>query len=72
MLLLQPVSENSAFKSEYVKCPSCKRGRLCDKPSKENVTSKMVLSNQQCGTSSCIILKCPKCGQKFFLYFQYN
>ena len=32
MIFIQQVYEDADIKSEYVRCPSCKRGRLCDKP----------------------------------------
>lgn len=31
MLLIEQIFEQDSIQSSYVKCPACKRGRLCDK-----------------------------------------
>lgn len=68
MLLIEQVFEKNNIKSDYVKCPSCKRGRLCDKPVGEKATAIAIKSDHASRTSSRIILKCPKCSQKFIIY----
>ena len=42
MLLIEQIYETNDLKSDYVKCPVCKQGRLCDKPMGDKV---MVQSN---------------------------
>ena len=32
MLLIEQIYEPNNIRSDYVRCPACKRGRLCDKP----------------------------------------
>lgn len=68
MLLIEQVCENSEIKSDYVKCPSCKRGRLCDKPIGVKVSATAVKFDYNNRTGTQIILKCPKCGQKFIVH----
>lgn len=68
MLLIEQVCEKNNIKSNYVKCPIC-GGRLCDKPIEEKAKAVSVDTNQLSGTSSRIILKCPKCPNKFFIQF---
>ena len=68
MLLIEQVCEKNEIKSDFVKCPSCKRGRLCDKPIGVKVSATAIKSDHSSWTSTSIILKCPKCGQKFILH----
>lgn len=37
MLLIEQIYETNGLKSDYVKCPVCKQGRLCDKPMGDKV-----------------------------------
>lgn len=69
MLLIERVEERNNIKSDYVKCPVCGRGRLCDKPFKEKAKSITVASSPVNDISNKIILKCPKCSNKFFIQF---
>lgn len=68
MLLIERVCEENRVKSDYVTCPVC-RGRLCDKPIGEKAKSVFAAPNRVNRTSNKIILKCPKCSNKFFLQF---
>lgn len=68
MLFIEQVYEKSNIKSDYVRCPSCKRGRLCDKPIGEKATVIALKPGHSERTSSSIILKCPKCSQKFIIH----
>ena len=68
MILIEKVYEDVDIRSEYVRCPSCKRGRLCDKPKGEVATVIALKTDYQGGTGSKIILKCPKCSQKFLIH----
>lgn len=68
MILIEKVYEDVDIRSEYVRCPSCKRGRLCDKPKGDVATVIALKTDHQGGTGSKIILKCPKCSQKFLIH----
>ena len=52
MLFIEQVYEKSNIKSDYVRCPSCKRGRLCDKPIGEKATVIALKSGHSERTSS--------------------
>ena len=69
MLFIERVYEDADIKSEYVKCPSCGRGRLCDKPVGERATMIALKTDRQGQTGNRIILKCPKCSLKFIIHF---
>ena len=69
MIFIQQVYEDVDIKSEYVRCPFCKRGRLCDKPKGDIATVIALKTDHQEKTGSKIILKCPKCSQKFLIHF---
>ena len=68
MLIIEQIYESSDIKSDFVRCPSCKKGRLCDKPAGERATVIALKPDHVGRTSSKIILKCPKCGQKFMIH----
>lgn len=68
MLLIEQVCEKSNIKSDFVKCPSCKRGRLCDKPVGAKVSTNIANFDHNNVTDPQIIIKCPKCGQKFIIH----
>lgn len=68
MLIIEQIYESSDIKSDFVRCPSCKKGRLCDKPAGERATVIALKPDHVGKTSSKIILKCPKCGQKFMIH----
>lgn len=69
MLLIEQIYEPNDIASDYVKCLACKRGRLCDKPAGEKVMAIAIRGDIPKNTTHRIILKCPKCGQKFLLSF---
>ena len=68
MLIIEQIYESSDIKSDYVRCPSCKKGRLCDKPAGERATVIALKPDHVGRTSSKIILKCPKCGHRFMIH----
>lgn len=68
MLLIQQVCEKNNIESDYVKCPSCKRGRLCDKAVGVKISATAIESDHNDWTSARLILKCPKCGNKFIIH----
>ena len=68
MLLIEQISDKSAMLSNYVKCPLCKRGRLCDKPTNikvKNIVGRLIRDPKE---AACVIVKCPSCGQKFNIH----
>lgn len=68
MLLLEQVCEKNEIKSDFVKCPICKRGRLCDKPIGDKVSNTAIESGRNNWTSTRLVLKCPTCGNKFNIH----
>lgn len=68
MLLIEQVCEKSNIKRDFVKCPSCKRGRLCDKPVGAKVSTNIANFEHDNVTDPQIIIKCPKCGKKFIIH----
>ena len=69
MIIIIEFDENTSLKRNYVKCPSCKTGRLCDKPS--NIKAKAIPTDTDVSerVDNHIILKCPKCAKKFTIHF---
>ena len=67
MLLIEQIYETNGLKSDYVKCPVRKQGRLCDKPMGDKVMVIAVSEGTGHQTGNRIILKCPKCGQRFII-----
>lgn len=67
MLVIEQLPENSDFESNYVRCPVCKKGRLCDKPAGDKIAVAIKVT-VPVKKHSRIILKCPKCSQKFLVY----
>ena len=60
--MIEQVHEDTDVLSDHVKCPTCKRGRLCDKPAGVRVTV-LTLKTEALSKQNCrIILKCPKCS----------
>lgn len=69
MLLIEQVHGQGNIRCDYVKCPACKRGRLCDKPVGEKAMAIAIQSDTSPKRGSQIILKCPKCAQRFAISF---
>ena len=57
MLLIEQIYETNDLKSDYVKCPVCKQGRLCDKPMGDKVMVIAVSEGTGHQTGNRIILK---------------
>ncbi len=68
MVLIEQVYEDTDIESDCVRCPLCKRGRLCDKPKGEKAFAISVKKGQEQEPKNSIILKCPKCSHKFLIY----
>ena len=69
MLLIEQIYEPNNIRSDYVRCPACKRGRLCDKPVGEKAMAIAIQGDTAKTRSSRIILKCPRCSQKLVISF---
>lgn len=69
MLLIEQIFEQDSIQSDFVRCPACKRGRLCDRPTGEKVMAIAIRGDTSLRKSNRIILKCPKCSQKFLISF---
>ncbi len=68
MLWIEKIHEDSSMDSDYVRCPSCKKGRLCDKPVGDKVIAISIRNTTLSNKSNRIILKCPKCSGKFLIH----
>lgn len=68
MLIVEQINDKSAMLSNYVRCPLCKRGRLCDKPTHIKVKTIVGRFIRDCKESVSVIVKCPSCGQKFNIH----
>jgi len=51
-------------KYDYVLCPKCGRGRLCDKPHGTKVNILQIHKNE---VSEHIVVKCPKCSSRYLI-----
>ena len=69
MLLIEQIYDPNNIRSDYVRCPACKRGRLCDKPVGEKAMAIAIQGDTAKTRNSRIILKCPRCSQKFVISF---
>lgn len=69
MLLIEQIFEPDTIHSDFVRCPACKRGRLCDRPAGEKAMAIAIRGDISHRKSNRIILKCPKCSQKFLISF---
>lgn len=68
MLAVEQMQEHYSIPSDYVRCPACKKGRLCDKPLGEKVKVTPIKSDRMNWSGNRIILKCPKCAKKSAIY----
>jgi hypothetical protein len=69
LLFIEQVYNDLNIKSDYIRCPLCKHGRLCDKPIGEKAVAIQLNEGYREQDGDCIILKCPKCSQKFVIHF---
>ena len=67
LLFIEKIPETIIVKSEYVKCPVCRGGRLFDKPAGDKAVVIVVHSTTNEQLSQRMIIKCPKCSQKFLI-----
>ncbi len=69
MLQTQPLHKSDNIQYDYLKCPACKKGRLCDKPAGEKVKTRSTPDGISLDQGNWLILKCPNCSQKFAVSF---
>ena len=62
MLVVERAEKRNAVEFEYLRCPVCKTGRLCDKSTGETVLT--VSNDRDLHSLPRIIVKCPKCASK--------
>ncbi len=67
VLLIEQIYEPDNIRCDYVKCPICKRGRLCDKPMGEKAMAIAIQGDSPRKRSHGVILKCPKCSKQFLI-----
>ena len=67
LLVITQIHEDADIDSDYVRCPACGKGRLCDKTIGDKVTVIAIQDTAHSRKSSGIILKCPKCAGKFII-----
>ena len=65
--MITQLHEDTAIDSDFVRCPICKRGRLCDKTVGDKVRTLWIQDVTCFRQDSGIILKCPKCAGKFII-----
>lgn len=70
LLYITQVCENNATQYDFLKCPLCKRGRLCDIPHGGMVTVRSERDTGVDGIVACIVVKCPKCSSRFTIYIK--
>lgn len=68
MLLVEQISEKNTLLSNCIRCPLCKRGRLCDKPNHIRVKTIVGRFIRNSNETVSVIVKCPSCGQKFNIH----
>lgn len=65
--MIEHICEKGDVKCDFMRYLICKRGRLCDKFLGEKVMAIAIQGDVPPKWSSWIILKCPKCSQKFII-----
>ena len=63
MIMVSKILDNNT-KYDYVFCPKCGRGRLCDKPHDTKVNISQIHKNE---VSEHIVVKCPKCSSRYLI-----
>ena len=64
MIMVSKITDDDNTRYDYVLCPKCGRGRLCDKPSGTKVNILQIHSKS--GLEH-IVLKCPKCSARYLI-----
>ena len=67
LLYIEMIPETVVVKSDYVKCPVCRGGRLFDKPLGDKAVVIAIHGTTNDQQSKRLIIKCPKCSQKFLI-----
>ena len=64
MIMVSIITDEDNTKYDYVLCPKCGRGRLCDKPQGIKATI-LELHGNNC--LEHIVVKCPKCSVRYLI-----
>ena len=59
MIRVSYIADSYQKAYDFVYCPICKKGRLCDKP------RAAAVSFEKIPVGAHVVLKCPKCGSHF-------
>lgn len=68
MIKISKVEDDDCTKYDFVTCPRCGKGRLCDKPKDTRVS---ILQIDEKGLNH-VVVKCPKCGSRYLISVQEN
>lgn len=63
MIKIIKTEDENPTQYDYVICPYCRKGRLCDKPKGARVLIEQI---HGCG-SDHVVVKCPKCGARYLV-----
>ncbi len=68
MIKIRKIEDEDYKQYDFVICPCCDRGRLCDKPKGTRVSIIQIDKN----TLDHVVVKCPKCGSRYLISVQEN
>ena len=68
MIKISKIDDEGYIRYDFVICPSCGKGRLCDKPKGARVN---ILHIDKTGLDH-VVVKCPKCGSRYLISVQDN
>lgn len=63
MIQISKIEDDDNTRYDFVKCPKCGKGRLCDKPKGAKVS---ILQIDGKGLDH-VIIKCPICGSRYLI-----
>ena len=68
-MIMVRIYDDATLDTDYVRCPLCGKGRLCDKPKSHKVTIYDKCIDKNAEKEGFIVLKCPKCSVKSIIQF---
>lgn len=68
MIKISKIDDEDYIQYDFVICPCCGKGRLCDKPKGARVN---ILHIDKNGLDH-VVVKCPKCGSRYLISVQDN
>ena len=63
MIMISKIDDEDTAQYDFVTCPGCKKGRLCDKPRGEKVSILQIYGD----SLNHVVVKCPKCGSRYLV-----